>query len=120
MSNFLRRMTPVAVLLGLAVTMAPGCVVGPGGPGYDAFGPGPDYYEPYGADYGDWGPGFLVGPFGGGGGGRGRMDGGNRPHTFRGAPAGHSAPSIPHSGGGGGGNRGGGGRGGGHGNNDKR
>jgi hypothetical protein len=57
------------------------------------------YYEPYGYDYGGWGPGYAVGPYRGGIGGydrdhdrdRGR---GHAP-AFRAAPSGRSMPSIP-------------------------
>ncbi|MGA8706526.1 MAG: hypothetical protein WB646_06005, partial [Steroidobacteraceae bacterium] len=78
-----------------------GCAVeggGYGGYGYDGdvgvgVGYVGDYYEPYGYDYGHWGPGYRVGP----------------PHGRDHGPVGHgrSAPSIPnhprpggHSGGG--------------------
>jgi hypothetical protein len=61
-----------------------------------------DYYEPYGYDYGHWGPGYRVGP----------------PHGGPGpGDRGRGAPSIPNharpGGGGGGGGHGGGGHGGG-------
>jgi hypothetical protein len=51
------------------------------------------YYEPYGYDYGGWGPGYAVGPYRGGHGGYVR-DRGHAP-AFRPAPRGHSMPSIP-------------------------
>jgi hypothetical protein len=64
-------------------------------------------------DYGGWGSGFDVGPYGGGGGYRFR--GGREQHAFRAAPPGRPTPSIPHGprpGTGGGGRGGGFGRGG--------
>lgn len=51
------------------------------------------YYEPYGYDYGGWGPGYAVGPYRGGHGGYNR-DRGHAP-AFHPAPRGHSMPSIP-------------------------
>ena len=51
------------------------------------------YYEPYGYDYGGWGPGYAVGPYRDGRGGYVR-DRGHAP-AFRPAPRGHSMPSIP-------------------------
>jgi hypothetical protein len=55
------------------------------------------YYQPYGYEYGGWGPGYHVGP------GRGgdhhddhRVDrGGGHAPAYRQAPAGRSAPSLP-------------------------
>lgn len=102
------RRTATGFAIGLFAILASGCAVTDAG--YGGVGPWPGYYEPYGAVYGGWGPGFLVGPVGGGGyrGGRGNFGGG---HAFRAAPASRSAPSIPGARGGGG--RGGGGHGGG-------
>jgi hypothetical protein len=51
------------------------------------------YYEPYGYDYGGWGPGYAVGPYRGGHGGWNR-DRGHAP-AFRPAPGGRSMPSLP-------------------------
>jgi hypothetical protein len=59
------------------------------------------YYEPYGYEYGGWGPGYRVGP---GRGGDRRSDGGgdHRPvaprasHSYRPAPASRPTPSIPN------------------------
>lgn len=64
--------------------------------GYDA-----GYYEPWGYDYGGWGPGYRVGP-----GRDGDRRGDHSPHGYRPAPSSRSMPSIPshsHGGGGGGG-----------------
>ncbi len=83
-----------ALALGLVTVLLPGCVAGDGGYGDYAVG----YYEPYGGDYGGWGPGYQVGPFRdgnhheGGGGGR------SAPHAYRSAPASHAMPSIPSGG----------------------
>lgn len=77
------------------------------GGGYVDGGVGVDYYEPYGAEYGGWGSGYYVGPYRGGGHADGGHPGGGAAHAFHGAPAGHSAPSLP-SGGHGGGHAGGG------------
>jgi hypothetical protein len=106
------RWSAVAAGAGLFAVILAGCVVPVGG-GYEeggvGVGLGVDYYEPYGAIYGGWGPGFRVAPFRGGGERRenfNRSDGGQ--HSFRSAPASHAMPSIPsrgHSGGGGGGRR---------------
>lgn len=63
-----------------------------------------DYYEPYGYEYGGWGGGYRVGP-GRGFDHRGDHGPGGRAPAYRPAPAGRSAPSMPH------GSRGGGGRG---------
>ena len=106
----LLRRRAVGLTVGLCAILLAGCVVPDGGGGW------PGYYEPAGVVYGGWGPGYLVGPVGGGGyrgGGRGGFGGGQ--HAFRAAPASHAAPSIPGARGGGGGARvgGGGSRGGG-------
>jgi len=77
--------TPAALLSGC---VAPG--YGYGG-GYAV-----DYYEPYGGVYGEWGPGYEVGPYRDGGGHRGPYPGG---HAYRSAPASHGMPSIPAGGG---------------------
>ena len=51
------------------------------------------YYEPYGYDYGGWGPGYAVGPYRDGHAGFYR-DRGHAP-AFHPAPHGHAMPSIP-------------------------
>ena len=96
MNISLLRWSATAVAIGLFMVLATGCVVAGGGYGYDGgVGIGLDYYEPYGADYGGWGPGYRVGPI---------RDGAHRPdrggghppaHTYRPAPASHPMPSIP-------------------------
>jgi hypothetical protein len=78
--------------------------------GYDA-----GYYEPYGYEYGGWGPGYRVGPGRGGDrrhegggdrhqdgggdrhqGGGDRHQGGGASHSYRPAPASRPTPSIPN------------------------
>jgi len=104
----LSRWLKTACLLGAIAALGSGCVVADGGyydggaaPYY------PDYYEPYGAIYGGWGPDYHVGPSRGGGAnfGPGRPGG----HAFRSAPGGRSIPSIPSGSRSGGGGRGAGG-----------
>ena len=109
--NISRSPWPAAFLvIGLVSGLLSACVVSDGGYGYDGgAGIGMDYYEPYGAVYGGWAPGYHVGPV---------RDGDHRPdhgggqsatHAFRSAPTSHSLPSIP-SGSRSGGGRSGGGR----------
>jgi hypothetical protein len=86
-----------ALVLGLFVTLAIGCVVRDGGygGGVNVAG-GLDYYEPYGADYGGWGPGYQVGPVRGGDYHHAAYD--NRSpsaHSSRAYSGSRSAPSIP-------------------------
>jgi hypothetical protein len=76
----------------LILAMLGGCAVdgvsGSVGVGYVG-----GYYEPYGYDYGGWGPGYAVGPYRGGHGDFHR-DRGHAP-AFHPAPRGHSMPSLP-------------------------
>jgi hypothetical protein len=90
MNNWRNRL--LAVTAGaMSVTALYSCAVtGVGVVGYAG-----GYYEPYGYDYGGWGRGYYVAP------GRGldhRDDhrGGGRAPAYRPAPAGRSAPSLPH------------------------
>ena len=102
MTTLLVRWRAAAPLLALTVVLA-ACAVYGGGYGY-AGGPGLDYYEPYGGDYGGWGGSYRVAPYRGGGhqaAGRGTM-----PSLPSGA--GH-AGGAARGGGGGGGHGGGGG-----------
>ena len=82
----------VKLIGALTVAIFSGCAVdgvsGDVGVGYVG-----GYYEPYGYDYGGWGPGYAVGPYRGGHGGFNR-DRGHAP-AFHPAPRGHSMPSIP-------------------------
>jgi hypothetical protein len=84
------------LLAGLCACVAGGYGYG-GGVGYDA-----GFYEPYGYEYGGWGPGYFVGPARDGG----RGHGAPRSGGYRGAPAGRATPSIPSGARGGGGARG--------------
>ncbi len=87
-------------MIGLFMALSSGCVVPEGGYGYDeGVGIGVDYYEPYGVDYGDWSPSYLVGPVQAGG-YRPDRDGPTPSHAYRPAPAFHSIPSIPSRSGG--------------------
>lgn len=64
--------------------------------GYDA-----GYYEPYGYEYGAWGPGYGVAPWRGDHGRRDDHSRDDHPHdrghapAYRPAPAGHARPSLP-------------------------
>lgn len=94
MNISLLRFSVIAFVIGLSSVSLSGCVVADGGYGYGGggVGVGVDYYEPYGAIYGGWGPGYRVGPYRDGG----RSDrGGGRAHAYRSAPASRSMPSIP-------------------------
>lgn len=92
------RWSTIAFVIGLLTLLTSGCVVtGDGyGDGYygGGVGVGLDYYEPYNAYYGGWGPTYRVGPFHDGG---YHPDRGSRlpPHAYRSAPSSHSMPSIP-------------------------
>jgi hypothetical protein len=92
--SFLRR-AAFAMAVGGVMTMPTACVApGPAG-GYDgSVGLGVDYYDPYyGADYGGWDTGYLVGPYRDHRGDHDRGD--SRPHSYRSAPASRQTPSIP-------------------------
>lgn len=97
MNTLLIRWSVIALVLGLFTALLSGCVASGDGYGYDnsaRIGIGLGYYEPYGAYYGGWGPGYRVGPTRGN---NFRQDRGSRPNprTFRPAPATRSVPSIP-------------------------
>lgn len=87
----------------LAAATALGACVAVGG-GYDGDSYVGGFYEPFGYDYGGWGPGYRVGPYGHGdhwggergGGDRSRGSHGGAPHPAY-HPAGPSrqTPSIP-------------------------
>ncbi len=101
-----RRYWSSALLL-FALAALAGCVVG----GYDGdadVGYGVDYYEPYGYEYGGWGPGYGIGPprrgydRGRDGYDHGGHDDGHpgpRP-SYRPAPASRPMPSLPSRSGG--------------------
>jgi len=95
MNSLLLRWSAIAFMTGIFTVLLSGCVVSGGGYGYDSgVGIGVDYYEPYGAAYTGWGPGYFVAPI---------RDGGHRPerggnstsHAYRSAPSSHAMPSIP-------------------------
>ena len=89
------RWSATAVLAGLFIVLSPGCVVG-GEYGYEGnVGIGLGYYEPYGIDYGGWGPGYHVAPSRGNDRSRDRGAGQQRPPTYRPAPGSHTVPTIP-------------------------
>lgn len=98
MNTLLIRWSAIALVLGLFTALSSGCVVPGDGYGYDNsvnIGIGVGYYEPYGAYYGGWGPGYRVGPIHGNdyrpyrGGGR------PTPHAYKAAPESRALPSIP-------------------------
>jgi hypothetical protein len=96
MNTLLVRWSAIALLLGLFTVLSSGCVVPGDGYGYNGdVGVGVDYYEPYGAFYGGWGPGYDVGPYRDGGHGPDRRGGQSSAHSYRSTPASHSMPSIP-------------------------
>jgi len=82
--------------LGILAVMLAGCVAagydGDGGVGVGYVG---GFYEPWGYDYGGWGPGYRVGPphyrggVAGGGGGHGGRGVPSIPHGARGGGGGH-------------------------------
>jgi hypothetical protein len=88
------------LIIFIAGVLCSGCVAPGYGYGYGGY--AVDYYEPYGGIYGEWGPGYNVGPYRDGRGRQGPYSGG---HAYRSAPASHPMPSIPMGGGHGGGNR---------------
>lgn len=90
------RWSALAFVISLFSILSPGCAVTAGGYGVDeGVGVGLDYYEPFGFDYGGWGPGYRVGPFRDGA-QRPDRGGGNPPgRAFRPAPPSRSIPSIP-------------------------
>jgi len=88
MTTFPFPSTRICALLLLALS---GCVVPVGdydGGGYGYVG---GYYEPYGYEYGGWGPGYRVGPPRGGE----RHGRAQTQRSFRSAPSHRSTPSIP-------------------------
>jgi hypothetical protein len=102
MNNLFSRRLVISLLVGLYTALLAGCVVVDGGYGYgygDGVGGdvGLDYYEPFGMNYGGWSPGYRVGPSRGEG---QRGSGQSSQHSYRSAPASHSAPSIPSRSGG--------------------
>ncbi len=89
--NLGRRHWAAAGLGVLALTALSACeVAGVGVDGTVEVGYVGGYYEPYGYEYGGWGPGYRVGPYRAG---ARRIDHPSRP--FRAAPPSRPMPSIP-------------------------
>lgn len=89
-----RRSLRGSIVLVLAV--AGGCVAGAGYEGDVGVGYGVGFYEPYGYEYGGWGPGYRVGPPRRGFDRPGRADSHGAPHpSYRPAPPSRSMPSLP-------------------------
>jgi hypothetical protein len=83
-------------LIGVVLAALAGCVAGGGYDGGVNVGYGVGFYEPYGYDYGGWGPGYRVGPPGRGFNRSGRPNFHAAPHpSYRPAPASRSMPSLP-------------------------
>jgi hypothetical protein len=99
------RRSAAACAIVLIAVLSSGCAVDGDGynsdmsiglESYDPFGfYEPGFYDPYGAGYGGWGPGYYVGPFGHGGYGPYRGDFHPPPHAYRSARPFHPVPSIP-------------------------
>ncbi len=99
MSVRMRHLWQLGAALVLPVLAA--CVTGVGYDGDVGYDYGPGYLEPYGYDYGGWGPGYAVGPGRGG-----YRRGAGSSHTYHSAPQSRPTPSIPHGARGGGNGRG--------------
>jgi len=116
-SAALQHRLPSAVVIALLAALAFGCVAPDGYYGGTA-GYGLGYYQPYGVEYGGWGPTYFVAPFRDHGHERepehrAEHGGHEAPHAFHAAPAGRAMPSLPSTPRGGGGGHGGGAPGGG-------
>ncbi len=89
------RWLVLAFMLCMLTVLLFGCFIPGGGYGYDdGGGIGGAYYEPFGFDYGGWGPGYHVAPYRGGD-HRPVSGGGHTARAYRSAPASRSMPSIP-------------------------
>jgi hypothetical protein len=75
---------------GLVLAMLASCVAAVGYDGDVGVGYSPGYIQPYGYEYGGWGPGYYVGPGRGG-----DRRGPSASHTYRSAPQSRPTPSIP-------------------------
>jgi hypothetical protein len=83
-------------LIVVAFAAVAGCVVGGGYDGGVNVGYGVGFYEPYGYDYGGWGPGYGVGLPRHGFDRGGRPNIHNAPHpSYRPAAPSRSMPSLP-------------------------
>jgi len=95
MNIVLSRRFVLAFVVWTVMVLLSGCILPGGGYEYGGGDIGAAYYEPYGLDYGGWGPGYHVAPYRGGyhrptsGGGHASA------RAYRPAPASHSVPSIP-------------------------
>jgi hypothetical protein len=89
-SVLMRRLLVLGAGFVLAVLAS--CVAGVGYDGDAGFGYSPGYIQPYGYEYGGWGPGYVVGP--GRGGDRRRE---SSSHAYRSAPQSRPTPSIPRA-----------------------
>ena len=88
-----RAMRGLMVIMFAAVT---GCVAEGGYDGGAEVGYGVDFYEPFGYEYGGWGPGYGVGPPRRGfDRGRGDFHGGAPHPPYRPAAPSRSMPSLP-------------------------
>jgi hypothetical protein len=85
--------TPRILLLSTALVAGAltSCVAGVGYEGDAGIAYSPGYIQPYGYEYGGWGPGYFVGP------GRGGDRRGSSSHTYRSAPQSRPTPSIPRT-----------------------
>jgi hypothetical protein len=114
MNNVLLRWLVLAFGIGTLTVLLAGCLVPVGGDGYydEGFVGGAAYYEPYGTNYGGWGPGYQVAPHRNdgyrppppGGGGHSAPAHISVPDrkaapAYRPAPASRSTPSLPSRGG---------------------
>jgi len=104
MRSLLLRRSAIGIAATLFAVALSGCAVEGGyAPGYDdsygyggGVGIGFDYYEPYGAFYGGWGPSYHVAPYRRGGEPHWDRGAAHRsPHAYRSAPESRSMPSIP-------------------------
>ena len=102
MKNVYLRWLVLAFGVGTLTVLLSSCILPNGGVGYDDGGGfGAAYYEPYGIDYGGWGPGYHVAPFRGGGHRASGEGGRTSAPSYRSAPASRTMPSLPSRGGGG-------------------
>jgi len=97
MNTLFVRWSATVLVLGLFTILSSGCVVPGDGYGYDngaSIGIGVGYYEPYGAYYGGWEPGYRAGPIYGH---NYRSAPGGRPiqHAYKPASRSGPVPSIP-------------------------
>lgn len=96
MNSWLLRGATTALVIGLVAVLSSGCVLPAGEYGYGSeVGYGLDYYEPYGLEFGGWGPDYEVAPY---------REGEHHPaphaeqpaaHAYHAAPPSRSMPSIP-------------------------